>query len=191
MGFRASHRVSALKLDHKTREAQRMAKFFSLLFKPFPPLGSHSVSYALFTPLLFLTADIKSNEKVGAHISISRGDAGAIRARQQLRPAPSTWRGSVSVAAPLPGTTGRYCSSCSSLMLQSWELQSSEGRTEGLQAWTPKKNQMLKSGFVSSSQRTDRINAAAAAAAGGNCSLKDQMKTIAANLSAAVLVTNK
>lgn len=101
VGFRASHRVSALKLDHKTKEAQRMAKFFSLLFKPFPPLGSHSVSYALFTPLLFLTADIKSNEKVGAHISISRGDAGAIRARQQLRPAPSIWRGSASVAAPV------------------------------------------------------------------------------------------
>lgn len=41
-------------------------------------LGGRSVGYALFTPLLFLTADIKSNEKVRAHISIARGEAGEI-----------------------------------------------------------------------------------------------------------------
>lgn len=40
------------------------------------------------------------------------------------------------------------------------------GVTEGLHTWTPKKNQMLESGYVSSSQKTHRINAAAAA--GGN-----------------------
>lgn len=51
--------------------------FFSLL-SLFFPLGSYSVSYTLFTPLLFLTADIKSNEKERAHISVAGGEAAEI-----------------------------------------------------------------------------------------------------------------